>query len=148
MGKKKISDKAGVYLTYPALKIFMEYFGYASEQDFNSCEQIAALGGEINGDTIIVRQALPLPAAAASAGHVAVPGELWFWAMQVFGKSGAKLVGSAHTHPGSLNVFMSSSDMEANSLLFPDGVSIIVNPHRQIIGAFNKNGRKIPIILK
>ncbi|MDR1727436.1 MAG: hypothetical protein LBT74_05855 [Acidobacteriota bacterium] len=131
-----------------AYKVFSAYFGIGcGETPHNVNEQLCALGGRIAKDGIKVMFALPLLAISGGGAHVVIGGGTWFYAMQVFAQMQVSLVGSVHTHPCKLPVFMSGPDRETHRRMFPDGASLICNPQRNEMQAFRKDGKRLPLIL-
>ena len=53
-------------------------------------------------------------------------------------ESNCKFIGWFHTHPNSLSVFMSSTDLLTQTRFFSDdlGYAVVINPHRQLWKAF------------
>jgi hypothetical protein len=129
-----------VKLSRYALRTIEAYFDIGRETRFNRHEQLAALGGRIKKGVIYVDLALPLLSTNASAGHIEIKAEQWFAAIQTFAAYKLKLVGSIHSHPKGLGLFMSGADKEAHSLMFPGGVSLVINPQKRTATAFTGSG--------
>jgi proteasome lid subunit RPN8/RPN11 len=126
-----------------AAGVIKAYFGWKKNGAWNRNEQICALGGRISQKSISVRAVIPMPGAGASPAHVKVNAETWLLAIWTFEDMGMKLVGCAHSHPGGLPVFFSSGDRTTHNSVHPDGVSIIINPQRGEITAYNRNGNAL-----
>ncbi len=128
--------------------LIKSYFGWGFSGAWNEREQICALGGEIRGRRIIVKAALPLLCSASSASHVKVTGEIWMLAIWMLSDMRMELIGSIHSHPNELGAnFLSYADIETHRLMFPGGVSAVINPQKKLLGAFNRDGGKISIRL-
>lgn len=131
---------------YPyAWTVIAAYFGWGFAGIWNKDEQICALGGHIDGTAIKVAVALPMISSGSSPGHVAIKAETWMNAIWTLEDMGLTLVGSAHSHPNALPVFLSGDDLYTHMRMFPKGASIILNPHRCEIKAFNQTRCIIPI---
>jgi hypothetical protein len=60
------------------------------------------------------------------------------------------VLGWWHTHPNSLDVFLSSTDMETIRLKYykPEKYSMVLNPHRGIFRAFAGGGDvEVPVVM-
>jgi len=125
--------------------VITAYFGWGTRGPWNRNEQICALGGRINNQAILVEAALPLLGAGASPGHIEVKAETWLRAIWALQDMGMELVGSVHSHPNELAVFMSGADLRTHRKMFPRGASLVLNPHYKEIAAFDQTQKHVPI---
>ncbi len=140
------APKIAVFEPY-AWNLIKAYFGWNMDGVWNKREQICALGGAERGNRVIVKSALPLLSAASSASHVKVTGDIWMLAMWMLDDMGMKLIGSIHSHPHELGIFLSHEDTDTHLKLFPGGISAVINPQKKAIEAFDRNGGKVSVRL-
>jgi len=142
--RKRRKAKAVILSPY-AYGVITAYFGWGTFGAWNRSEQICALGGRIDGLTIRVEAALPMLSAGASPSHVEIKAETWLNALWTFEDMGMALIGSVHSHPNGLPVFLSVQDHITHMRMFPRGATIILNPQRMEITAFDQTRKAIPI---
>ncbi len=135
-------ERSAIYMREAATALIDAYFERGRSTPYNQAEKIAALGGYYQKKRIVVCQALPLISHSFSGGHVFIGAQTWYAAIRTLGAYGLELVGSIHSHPGGLSVFMSGEDMRTHRLMFPQGVSIVLNPQRNEIQAFRCDGSR------
>jgi len=137
-----------VIVREPAWRMMAAYFGINQAEDkLKKNEQLCALGGVITRHIIDIKLALPMLSPNSGAAHILVPGENWFYAICVFEQCNLSLVGSCHTHPGNLEVFMSGEDKNTHMVMFPGGISIVCNPQRREFAAYSANGRRAELLM-
>lgn len=134
-----------VLVDRPVRDAMYRYFEVGAHTPANAMEQICALGGKGGQYIVHVRMLLPLEAEFASSGMVKVSALAWYQAILALRAEGLALVGSIHSHPGALPVFLSWEDQNTHQQMFPRGVSLVINPHRKKIAAFNCKADKILI---
>jgi proteasome lid subunit RPN8/RPN11 len=141
--KRKLkSPRRRVRFSPYAWGVLSAYFGWGANGPWNSNEQICALGGRITRTEIRVESALPMLGAGATPSSVRVKAETWMNAIWTLEDIGMALVGSVHSHPRGLPVFMSGEDIKTHRGVFPDGVSVVLNPQRMEIAAFDSAGAR------
>ena len=130
-----------------AAELLMAYFGWGRTGVFNAREQACALGGRMTKNAAVVEVVLPMLADGASLAHVKVKAETWLSAVWTLEDMGMKLIGGAHSHPGALPVFMSAEDRHSHRIMYPRGVSVVINPQRKEIAGYDKNQNSVEIKL-
>ena len=129
-------------------RLIKAYFGWGVSGPWNKNEQICALGGRFTGSAIRAETALPMLSSSASPGCVEIKAETWFRVVWALEDIGMVLVGSVHSHPNSLPVFLSGEDLQTHMRMFPNGASVVLNPQRREIAAFDKNRNKLDVRLE
>jgi len=134
------------YLTMNAFEVIREHIGWGQHTHENRVEQGGILLGDAfrNPDTGVVyaiaEQAIPGRLAIGSPGYLEVTHETWKEMLDQVDRLGTKLqvIGWYHTHPNSLDVFMSGTDRTTQQRLFGNDwqFAIVLNPHKKIWRAF------------
>jgi len=143
MGKRKKRRRA-VFTPYAAA-LLKAYFGWGLTGVFNAREQACALGGRISKNAAVIETVLPMLSDGATKAHVKVKAETWLSAVWTLEDMGMQLIGGAHSHPGALPVFLSAEDRRSHQMMYPRGVSVVVNPQRKEIAAYDKNLNNVEI---
>lgn len=134
------------YLTMNAFEVIRKHIGWGQHTHENRVEQGGILLGHAfrNPDTGVVyaiaEQAIPGRLAIGSPGYLEVTHETWKEMLDQVDRLGTQLqvIGWYHTHPNSLDVFMSGTDRTTQQRLFGNDwqFAIVLNPHKQIWRAF------------
>jgi proteasome lid subunit RPN8/RPN11 len=134
------------YLTMSAFKTIKDHIGWGNSTHENRVEQGGILLGHAyrNPDTNVVyaiaEQAISGRLARGSAGYLEVTHETWKEMLDDMDNlhTGLQLIGWYHTHPNTLDVFMSGTDRTTQQRLFGNDwqFAIVLNPHKRIWRAF------------
>lgn len=161
-------DAKQLFSDYPALKGLMELkkmkfpFLYISEQaereikehiswnektQVNVCEQGGILIGQPFriGKSIlgIVEHAIPAEVSCSNSVYLEMGTKTWIKMLNIYDEKykekGLFVIGWFHTHPNSLPVFMSGTDMGTQRRFFNQNwhFSVVLNPHKCLIACFN-----------
>lgn len=130
----------------------LEYIGWGKKTQQNIVEQGGFLVGknyydeEKRVNVCVVENALSATGASGSWGHLEIGHEDTREMYKMLDKMNdgcaesekKVVVGWFHTHPNSLEVFMSGTDRGTQSRLFPGekAVALVLNPHRKIWKCF------------
>lgn len=131
-------------VTASAFNDVKAFIGWQSVTGANTVEQGGLLAGEQYRDsltgfvTTVVKRAFPVRGTRGSMAFLTISAEGWLSAHQDMDawntKTGASLVsvGWFHTHPNSLPVFMSGTDMQTQCAYFPEDYqyAMVFNPQR------------------
>lgn len=148
-----IGDKNNRIIVFPyATQKIFDYIGWGIRDGKNHNEMGGFLLGRYFKDTVqklmitIVEDAVPAVHAIGTAGTLNIPPEdllqahekLEVWNREKENEKKLQLVGWFHTHPNSLDVFMSGTDQYTQSQLFREenAIAIVMNPHRKIWKCF------------
>ena len=135
-----------LYLTMSAFTTIKNHIGWGNNTYENRVEKGGILLGHAyrNPDTsvvyAIVEQAISGRLARGSAGYLEVTHETWKEMLDDMDNlhTDLQLIGWYHTHPNSLDVFMSGTDRTTQQRLFGNDwqFAIVLNPHKRIWRAF------------
>lgn len=143
--KRRAADTPPRYVLVdrPVRNGILAHFQVGLHTPANTVEQICALGGKIGLYSIHVRRLITLEAEFATGGMVKIAAAEWYRAISLLREEKLALVGSIHSHPGALAVFLSWEDTATHRQMFPRGVSMVINPHRKKIAAFHCKGERM-----
>lgn len=120
------------------------HIGWGQEIISNQVEQGGILAGRIIKNTQnnvvygIVEKIIPAYQADGSMKHLNFNHNVWIEMMSVLDNCKQNLIGWYHTHPKHLNVYMSNTDRNTQSLFFYEDwhFSVILNPQKKIWRVF------------
>lgn len=137
-----------LYVHPRAAQTILEFIHWGTHHPANRVEQGGFLLGYCAEDEekqmtcCHVEEAVPAVSASGTAAFLNLPPSDMAMALNVCSRLNAlrperpelRIVGWFHTHPNSLDVFMSGTDRNTQSTLFSrdDAFSIVLNPHRRI----------------
>ena len=134
------------YLTQAAFTTISNHISWGSYSTWNQVEQGGILLGTVykNPATGIIygmaEQAVSGSLARGSAAYLEVTHETWREMLDQVDRiyPNLQIIGWYHTHPNSLDVFMSGTDQTTQRRLFSQDwqFAIVLNPHRRIWRAF------------
>jgi hypothetical protein len=148
-------SSAVLYVKDAAMRRIHEHIEWRRRSSANLVEQGGILLGSANRDPEtgvvhgVVTDAVPARAGARGSGaHLELGHEAWHAMLEELdvmrGTSGGRMhvIGWYHTHPGELDVFMSSVDRATQEKLFREDwqFAIVLNPQRGVWRAFNGRG--------
>ena len=130
-----------LYISEQAEKEIKKHISWDKKTSANVNEQ----GGILIGKPFlgIVECVIPGELSQASAAYLEMGTETWGKMLDVYDENykdkGLFVIGWFHTHPNSLSVFMSFTDMGTQRGFFNQDwhFSIVLNPHRRLIACFN-----------
>lgn len=138
-------------ITRAAARTIQDHIAWGMEERSGVVEQGGILVGYAIQDDAqaqlqgVVVQAIPAQSSQASSVYLELDHDAW-WRMygelDVLRETGAAddlaIVGWYHTHPGTLDVFMSSTDRNTQRTVFgaPWQFAVVLNPQRQVWRAF------------
>jgi len=143
-------NKQCLYIKKNAFRTIMRHIGWGEDTPHNIVEQ----GGILLGKTFIdpekkitygvIEQAIEGKLAIGTSGYLEVTHETWKEmfdkADELFEQSGSEfqIIGWYHTHPNTLDVFMSGTDRNTQSTFFANDwqFAIVLNPQKRIWRAF------------
>ncbi|MCK5525425.1 MAG: hypothetical protein KAI83_20035 [Thiomargarita sp.] len=150
--RNSIDKHHHIYIKKTAFETIMRHIGWNSvgETSYNIVEQGGILLGKtfIDPDTNItygvVEQAIAGKSAKGSSAYLEMTHETWKEMLDEADKlleqpgSEFQIIGWYHTHPNTLDVFMSGTDQATQSRLFGNDwqFAIVLNPQRKIWRAF------------
>lgn len=124
-----------------------KHIAWGEKTDENVHEQGGLLIGkpfQVEGRIVgIVEHIIPADVICANTAYLKMGTETWVKMLEIYDKSykekGMYVIGWFHTHPNSLPVFMSSTDMGTQRAFFNQDwhFSVVLNPHRHLIACFN-----------
>ena len=91
----------------------------------------------------IVEHIIPAEVNNSSPVYLKMSTETWVKMLNIYDEQykedGLFVIGWFHTHPNSLSVFMSSTDIKTQHAFFNQEwhFSVVLNPHRKLIACFN-----------
>ena len=134
------------YLTKEAFQTIASHISWGKYSTSNQVEQGGILLGTVykNPETNIIygmaEQAVNGSLARGSAAYLEVTHETWREMLNQVDRiyPNLQIIGWYHTHPNSLDVFMSGTDQTTQRRLFSQDwqFAIVLNPHRTIWRAF------------
>jgi len=154
----EVNDKFRIYITEEARQQLLTHIDWGNNTHFNRNEQGGILVGNVcidkkqNIQYAIVSQAIAGTSAKGSSAYLEIGHEVWkdmIDKVDVFLENNpdkhVQIIGWYHTHPGSLDVFMSGTDRNTQQLYFNQDwhYAIVLNPQKQIWKAFyGKNAQE------
>lgn len=136
-----------LYISEQAEREIKEHISWDKKTSVNVYEQGGILIGKpfLIGKSIlgIVECVIPAKLSQASAAYLEMGTETWGKMLDIYDENykdkGLYVIGWFHTHPNSLSVFMSFTDMETQRGFFNQDwhFSVVLNPHRRLIACFN-----------
>lgn len=150
--QKKVSLSHELYISDSAFKSqIFDHISWGKRTDDNVVEQGGILLGATYHDEIknltygVVEQAIPGFGAVGSPGYLSMGHETWREMLsQVdeiidrFPEKKFQVIGWYHTHPNSLSVFMSGTDVNTQRRFFAQDwqFAIVLNPHKKTWRSF------------
>ena len=136
-----------LYISEGAERTIKEHIAWGKKTRQNVREQGGILVGRpvLAGERLvgIAEYAIPANLSHASAAYLQMGTETWREMLDIFDaqykEAGLYVIGWFHTHPNSLPVFMSGTDMGTQRAFFNQEwhFSIVMNPHRKLIACFH-----------
>jgi len=145
-------DDHWLYITLAAMKQIANHIGWGKDTRSNKTEQGGILLGRAytcsskNLTYGVVHAAVPGKSARGSSSHLEMTHQTWKEMLDVVasltsstGEPQLQVIGWYHTHPRSLDVFMSGVDLETQHRLFVADwqFAVVLNPQRRIWRAYN-----------
>ena len=135
-----------LYLTKTAFDAIAQHIGWDRRTEQNIVEQGGILLGEVFRDPLttityaVAEHAIAGRSARGTSGYIEMTHETW---KEMFDEvdrlnTGLNIIGWYHTHPNSLDVFMSGTDKATQARVFNHDwqFAIVLNPHSQIWRSF------------
>ncbi len=136
-----------LYLSDQAEKEIKSHISWNKKTISNVNEQGGILIGKpfLVGHSIlgIVECVIPAEVSRASSAYLEMGTDTWAKMLEIYDdkykNEGLYVIGWFHTHPNSLSVFMSGTDMGTQRGFFNEDwhFSVVLNPHRRLIACFN-----------
>jgi len=136
-----------LFISECAEKGIKKHIAWGKTTKTNMCEQGGILVGRpfLVGESVlgIAEYVIPAEIKRASSAYLEMGTETWTKMLDIYDEhykeDGLYIIGWFHTHPNSLPVFMSSTDMGTQRTFFNQDwhFSIVLNPHRHLIACFN-----------
>lgn len=124
-----------------------KHIGWAKKTRQNVREQGGILIGSpflVDGRTVsVVECVIPAELSESSAAYLKMDTETWVKMLNIYDEryqeQGLYVMGWFHTHPNSLGVFMSSTDMGTQQRFFREDwhFAVVLNPHRRLAACFH-----------
>lgn len=136
-----------LFISEEAEKEIKAHIFWNETTDSNVCEQGGILVGRPfmikNGILGVAEHVIPAKPSIASAAYLEMGTDTWEQMLDVYDEKykdqGLYVIGWFHTHPNSLSVFMSGTDMGTQRNFFNQDwhFSVVLNPHRRLIACFH-----------
>lgn len=146
-----------ILITNNARETIFEHISWSIDSERNSVEQGGILIGhsylekDTNQITGLVTQAIPATTAKGSMAYLEFDHNTWKLMIDKLDlinddnqEDELQVIGWYHTHPGRLSVFMSGTDLNTQSKMFPMDwqFAIVLNPQKQIWRTFSGSKAK------
>jgi proteasome lid subunit RPN8/RPN11 len=135
-----------LFLTKESKDLLFDHIGWGKKTEKNIVEQGGLLIGkpyQINDNIIsIAHSIIPAESTSSNAAYLNMGNDAWGKMLAEYDNRYAekdyKIIGWYHTHPNSLSVFMSGTDMGTQKLFFNKKwhFALVLNPHKKIAKAF------------
>jgi proteasome lid subunit RPN8/RPN11 len=141
-----LEQENAVFLTRNAQNLLWEHIGWGKKTKTNIVEQGGLLIGspyQVNDNFISVAESIiPGESTSSNAAYLELGNDAWSKMLEEFDSRFAekeyKIIGWYHTHPNSLGVFMSGTDMATQRRFFNKKwhFAVVLNPHTKKYKAF------------
>ena len=145
-GDKKIQHIHKFYISALAWSQITQHIAWGQTTSFNTVEQGGLLLGQVYRDEDkrilygLAEEAVVGDLAKGTPAYLRMDFETWKKMIDEIDEKdqSTQVIGWYHTHPNSLDVFMSGTDMRTQRRMFSLEwqFAIVINPHRQIWRAF------------
>lgn len=132
------------YISQTAWQKIMTHIAWSEKTDFNIVEQGGLLLGDVYKDKELnyfyglAKDVVSGDLAQGSPAYLDMNHQTWKKMIDEIDEKEQQVIGWYHTHPNSLDVFMSGTDMGTQRKMFSQDwqFAIVINPHRKIWRAF------------